>query len=99
MTAAYWEIGRRTVETEKQGADQRLNGEALIQRLAVDPTIRPGRCFSATNLKQMRSFHLALPSVEIGQTLPDQFVGAELPSAGICSKGLPSDLGGLLWLC
>lgn len=89
MTATYWEIGRRIVETEQQGADRASYGEALIQRLAVDLTTRLGRGFSATNLKQMRSFHLAWPSAGKGQTLSDLFVGAESSSAGTVAKAFP----------
>ena len=77
MTATYWEIGRRIVETEQRGADRATYGEALIQRLAADLTARLGRGFSATNLKQMRSFHLAWPSNPIGQTLSDQLTNTE----------------------
>ncbi len=79
MTATYWEIGRRIVETEQQGADRATYGEALIQRLATDLTARLGRGFSATNLKQMRSFHLAWPSSPIGQTLSDQLPNTDKP--------------------
>ena len=43
MTATYWEIGRRIVETEQRGADRATYGEALIQRLAADLTARLGR--------------------------------------------------------
>lgn len=89
MTVTYWEIGRRIVETEQLGADRATYGEALIQRLAADLTVRLGRGFSATNLKQMRSFHLAWPSAGIGQTLSDQFIGAESPSAGSVAKAFP----------
>lgn len=73
LTAIYWEIGRRIVETEQQGADRATYGEALIQRLTTDLTARLGRGFSTTNLKPMRSFHLAWPDGRTGQTVSDPF--------------------------
>lgn len=71
MAATYWEIGRRIVEVEQRGSERAAYGEALIKRLASDLTTSLGRGFSTTNLKQMRSFHLAWPVARIGQTLSD----------------------------
>lgn len=75
MSATYWEIGRKIVEIEQDGAQRADYGEALIDRLAKDMTSRLGRGFSGTNLKQMRSFYLVRPLEQIRQTLSD-----ELPS-------------------
>ena len=69
MSATYWEIGRRIVESEQQGAERAEYGEALIERLATDLTSRLGRGFSTTNLRQMRAFHLEWPESRIRQTL------------------------------
>ena len=74
MSATYWEIGRRIVESEQQGAERAEYGDALIERLAQDLTATLGRGFSARNLWQMRAFHLAWPASQILQT-----VSAELP--------------------
>ena len=73
MTATYWEIGRRIVTLEQGGAERAAYGEALLERLARDLSTRFGRGFSATNLKQMRAFHLAWPAARIGQTPSDKF--------------------------
>jgi hypothetical protein len=43
MTASYWEVGRRIVETELEGEERATYGEALIKRLAEDLTSRFGR--------------------------------------------------------
>ena len=36
MTATYWEIGRRIVESEQQGQQQPEYGEVLTKQLAED---------------------------------------------------------------
>jgi predicted nuclease of restriction endonuclease-like (RecB) superfamily len=69
MTASYWEIGRRIVQFEQDGADRAAYGEALIQRLALDLSNRFGRGFSYRNLSQMRAFYLAWPLEQICQTV------------------------------
>lgn len=77
MSATYWEIGRRIVEVEQDGAHRADYGEALIDRLANDLTGRLGRGFSSTNLKQMRSFYLGWPLEQIRQTLSDELPDTE----------------------
>ena len=69
MTATYWEIGRRIVESDQGGQDRAAYGEALIAQLADDLTKRFGRGFSRQNLQQMRSFYLAWPIGAICQTV------------------------------
>jgi len=68
MTATYWEIGRRIVESEQQGQQRAEYGEALIKRLAEDLEPRFGRGFGWRNLTQMRAFFLAWPASKILQT-------------------------------
>lgn len=74
MTATYWEIGRRIVESDQAGQERAAYGEALIARLAEDLTTRFGRGFSRQNLQQMRSFYLAWPLETIRQTVSGEFV-------------------------
>jgi hypothetical protein len=45
MTAVYWEIGRRIVETEQAGAARANYGDELIKQLATDLTAQFGRGF------------------------------------------------------
>lgn len=66
MTASYWEVGRRIVETEQEGEERAVYGEALTIRLAKDLTARFGRGFSRRNLEQMRLFYQSWP---IAQTV------------------------------
>lgn len=68
MTATYWQIGRRIVESEQGGQERAVYGQALIKRLGDDLTRQFGRGFGWRNLTQMRAFHLAWPVAPILQT-------------------------------
>jgi predicted nuclease of restriction endonuclease-like (RecB) superfamily len=68
MTAVYWEIGRRIVETEQAGAVRASYGDELIKQLANDLSVQFGRGFGVVNLSQMRRFFLAWPAKGIFQT-------------------------------
>jgi len=63
MTATYWEIGRRIVEFEQEGKKRADYGKQLIERLAVDLSLKFGRGFGRSNLFQMRAFYLAFPRI------------------------------------
>ncbi len=69
MTATYWEIGRRIVQTEQQGESRADYGEQLIERLAVDLTKQFGRGFGNASLWRMRAFFLAWPEDRILATV------------------------------
>jgi predicted nuclease of restriction endonuclease-like (RecB) superfamily len=69
MTATYWEIGRRIVQSEQAGEKRAEYGELLIKRLARDLSASFGRGFGPRNLAQMRSFYLAWLHGKILQTL------------------------------
>lgn len=68
MTAAYWEVGRRIVESEQGGAIRANYGDELIKQLANDLSAQFGRGFGVVNLSQMRRFFLAWPMKGIFQT-------------------------------
>jgi predicted nuclease of restriction endonuclease-like (RecB) superfamily len=68
MTAVYWDIGRRIVETEQGGAVRANYGEELIKQLANDLSAQFGRGFGVVNLSQMRRFFLAWPAKGMFQT-------------------------------
>lgn len=68
MTAAYWEIGHRIVQSEQQGESRAEYGVQLIERLAADLSRIFGRGFGARNIAQMRSFYLSWPESRILQT-------------------------------
>ncbi len=77
MTAAYWEIGRRIVQSEQQGEARAEYGEQLIERLAIDLSKQFGRGFRRTNLWQMRAFYQAWPEKKILQTPSGEFAPAQ----------------------
>jgi hypothetical protein len=58
LTATYWEIGRRIVDFEQQGARRAEYGVNLLQRLAKDLSVRFGRGFGYSNLNLFRQFYL-----------------------------------------
>jgi predicted nuclease of restriction endonuclease-like (RecB) superfamily len=68
MTAVYWEIGRRIVNSDQRGAVRANYGDELIKQLANDLSAQFGRGFGVVNLSQMRRFFLAWPSKGIFQT-------------------------------
>lgn len=68
MTAVYWEIGRRIVNSEQGGAVRASYGDELIKQLANDLSAQFGRGFGVVNLSQMRRFFLAWPTKGIFQT-------------------------------
>lgn len=63
-----FEIGRRIVEHEQEGAERAEYGEAVLIDLATALTDEFGRGFSLTNLKMMRKFYLTYRA-KIGQTV------------------------------
>jgi predicted nuclease of restriction endonuclease-like (RecB) superfamily len=88
MTATYWELGRRIVESEQRGAKRAEYGTELILRLSSDLTNQFGRGYSERNLEQMRLFYLTWPisqtvSAKSGKSLQNeipQTVSAEFSS-------------------
>jgi len=69
-----YEIGRRIVEQEQQGADRAQYGKELVRELATRLTGEFGSGFSKTNLEYMRRFYLAYPgrNPQIAQTVSGQ---------------------------
>src|SRR6202011_1183692 len=68
MTAVYWDIGRRIVESEQAGEVRANYGDELIKQLANDLSAQFGRGFGVVNLSQMRRFFLTWPTRRIFQT-------------------------------
>lgn len=66
----YFEIGRLIVEEEQKGKSKAEYGKNLIHELSNKLTNEFGKGFSATNLKQMRTFYLTYSK---GQTVSDEF--------------------------
>jgi predicted nuclease of restriction endonuclease-like (RecB) superfamily len=70
MARTYFEIGRLIIEEEQKGKERAEYGKQLINELSSRLTQEFGKGFSATNLKQMRSFYQIYSK---GQTLSDEF--------------------------
>ncbi len=79
MTATYWEIGRRIVESEQGGKERADYGQALLQRLSVDLSARFGRGFGVDSLESMRLFYKAYPPRAISESLVRKSVGYNPP--------------------
>jgi len=61
MVASYWEIGRLIVEHEQQGSARAAYGQRQLAVLSARLSALFGKGFDATNLRNMRRFHLAFP--------------------------------------
>lgn len=61
MVASYWEIGRLIVEHEQQGQARAEYGKRQLAELSERLTEQFGKGFDASNLRNMRQFHLAFP--------------------------------------
>lgn len=69
MTATYWEVGRRIVEFEQEGAERAQYGSGLLKRLSGELNEWFGRGFSRHNLARFRDFYLAFPPEKIRATV------------------------------
>lgn len=82
MVYAYYEIGRRIVEEEQNGADRAGYGQYLLKELSEYLTEIYGKGFSVGNLKNVRQFYRVYSEDQIGETVFSQF------------KNLPSTVNG-----
>ena len=90
MTAVYWDIGRRIVESEQAGAVRANYGEELIKQLANDLSTQFGRGFGVVNLSQMRRFFLTWPTKRIFQTLSEKsLTPMSINDIGASSSSIP----------
>ncbi len=64
MVASYWEIGRLIIEHEQQGQARAEYGKQQLTELSKRLTVRLGKGFDASNLRNMRRFYLTFPIQE-----------------------------------
>jgi predicted nuclease of restriction endonuclease-like (RecB) superfamily len=69
MTATYWQIGRRIVESKQGGELRATYGDEILRRLSMDLTRRFGRGFGVDNLELMRLFYQSYPPATISESL------------------------------
>ncbi len=78
MCVAYWQIGKRIVQSEQHGSARAGYGDTVLKRLSADLSARFGRGFSQRNLEYMRLFYLSHP---ISQTLSAKLLPAPSSAA------------------
>ena len=61
----YWNIGKRIIEDEQNGAERAEYGKQLIKCLAEDLSYEYGSNYSKRNLEYYRKFYLLFPNIEI----------------------------------
>jgi endonuclease YncB( thermonuclease family) len=61
LVEAHWEIGRKIVTIEQDGASRAAYGSGLLAQLSTDLTLERGQGFSPTNLKRFRKFYQLHP--------------------------------------
>ncbi|MDR0581760.1 MAG: DUF1016 N-terminal domain-containing protein [Prevotellaceae bacterium] len=73
MVLTYFEIGKRIVEKEQQGAKRAEYGKYILQGLSDYLTANIGKGYSVENLKLMRKFYVIYSENQIGESLITQF--------------------------
>ena len=74
MVVTYFEIGRRIIEKEQQGAKRAQYGKKVLQGLSDYLTKHLGKGWSIDNLKLMRRFYVVYSAVTpIGESVITQF--------------------------
>ena len=74
QVASNWLLGWRIVEQEQHGKAKADYGAYVIKLASETLTQEFGKGYSMTNIKSFRKFYLSFNDLEIGQTLPAQFV-------------------------
>lgn len=69
MVQAYWLIGREIVEEEQQGKQWAEYGAGLLRYLAEKLTVKYGKSFSLTTLKDIRQFYLLYADYNISHAV------------------------------
>ncbi len=62
MVLSYWFIGREIVIEIQSGENRAEYGKKILESLSQELTIKYGKGFSVTNLKNFRSFYSAYPN-------------------------------------
>jgi len=73
MTITYYEVGRRIIEKEQQGAKRAQYGKRVLQGLSDFLTENLGKGYSVENLKLMRRFYSTYSDNTIKQSTNTQF--------------------------
>lgn len=69
MVEAYWNIGKRIVDEEQNGADRAEYGKQIIETISIELTQEFGKGFSKRTVWEIRQFYNCFPEYEIMRTL------------------------------
>lgn len=72
MVEAYWNIGRRIVEEEQNGADRAEYGKQIIETISKELTKEFGKGFGPRTIWNIRQFYIYFPDKQIMKTLFSQ---------------------------
>jgi predicted nuclease of restriction endonuclease-like (RecB) superfamily len=73
MVITYYEIGRRIIEKEQQGAKRAQYGKRILQGLSEHLTTNLGKGYSVDNLRLMRQFYTIYSGMSISETVFPKF--------------------------
>jgi len=73
MVVTYFEIGRRIIAKEQQGAKRAQYGKRILHGLSNYLTATHGKGWSVENLKLMRRFYIVYADRAIGESVITQF--------------------------
>lgn len=68
MVMTYWNMGKRIVEDEQNGANRAKYGQKVLKLLSKELTAEFGKGFSQRNLADFRKFYQLFPDEQILQT-------------------------------
>lgn len=74
MVQAYWLIGRDIIEEEQQGQQRAQYGKQLLQELSKKLTLKYGKGFSVTTLKDIRQFYKTYSAIPIRHAVRGELV-------------------------
>jgi len=88
MVVTYYEIGRRIIEREQQGAKRAQYGKKVLQGLSDYLTIKLGKGWSIQNLRLMRQFFIVYSKENIRQPVVSES-GSRTDVSRIGEKAVP----------
>lgn len=74
MVQAYWHIGRDIVEEEQNGQQRAQYGKQLLQELSKKLTLKYGKGFSVSTLRDIRQFYIVYSSSPIHHAVRGELV-------------------------
>ena len=76
MVQAYWHIGRDIVEEEQNGQQRAQYGKQLLQELSKKLTLKYGKGFSVSTLRDIRQFYIVYSSSPIHHALRGELLNS-----------------------